>query len=129
MDRRAVARVILVRLLQHAEVCTEVDVVGGSTEDEGGHGFDSGSLGFGDAALCYAEVDDLDIEATGIKCGSDVLLGGDTYRATGMVECGFGFHGSWLGSFGWFSLPCGVVPNAHHDAVRDCGDAKEGRIS
>jgi hypothetical protein len=121
--------VILVRLLQHAEVRTEVDVIGGSADDEGGHGFDSGSLGFGDAGLCCAEVDDLDIEAAGIKSGSNVLLGGDADGATGMIECGIGFHGSWLDSSGWFALACGVVPDALHEAVRESGYAKEGRIS
>lgn len=93
MDRRAVARVILVRLLQHAEVCTKVDVVGGSTDNEGWYGFDSSSLGFSEAAFVVAQMNDLDIEAAGIKSGSDVLLGGDTDGAACMVECGFGFHG------------------------------------
>ena len=65
---------------------------GGTVDDEGRHGFDSGGLGFGDAALGCAEVDDLDIEAARIERGGDVLLGGDADGATGVEECGFGFH-------------------------------------
>jgi hypothetical protein len=79
-------------LLQHAEIRAEIDVIGGSVNDEGGHGFHSCGLGFGDAGLVIAQMDDLDIEAAGIKCGGYVLLGGYADRATSVVECGFGFH-------------------------------------
>ncbi len=80
------------RLPQHFDACTEVDVIGGSGDDEGGDGFDSGGLGFSDATLGSAEVDDFDIEAAGVERGGDVLFGGDADGAACVVEYGFGFH-------------------------------------
>ena len=80
------------RLLQHAEVRPKIDVIGGTVDDECGHGFDSGGLGFGGAALGLAEMDDLDIEAARVERGGNVLFGGDADGATGVIECGFGFH-------------------------------------
>ena len=88
------------RLLQHAEVRAKVDVIGGTVDDEGGHGLDSGGPGFVDAALGGAEGGELDIEAARGESGGDVLLGGDAGGSGGGIGaaalCGGGGQGSAL---------------------------------
>jgi hypothetical protein len=79
-------------LLQNAEVRTEVDVVGRTSHDESGHGFDAGGFGLGDASFGITEMDDLDIEAAGVQRGGDILFSSNADRAACVIEGSFGFH-------------------------------------
>lgn len=80
-------------LPQRLDASAEVDVVGLTVQHEGGHGFHTDLLGFGQARLALAEVNDFHIEAGAIDGCRDVLFSGNADRASSVIEDGFGFHG------------------------------------
>jgi hypothetical protein len=86
------AREAIPGLTKHGDVRSEVDVIGGTFEDEGGHGFHPGALGFGNAGFLLAEVNVFDIEPRGVEGVGDVLFGGHADGTTGVIEDGFAFH-------------------------------------
>lgn len=77
---------------QNVETRTEVDVKDGCIEHKRRHGFDASGLCFRESRLGLAQVNDLQIITQRIKGVGDMLLGGDTDRATGVEEYCFGFH-------------------------------------
>jgi hypothetical protein len=79
-------------LFQDIDAGTEVDVIGGTIENESWHGSHPGGFGFGDSAFLLAEVNDLHVKPLRVERGGNVLFGGDADRATRMIEYGFGFH-------------------------------------
>ena len=68
-----------------------------SADDERRDGFDASGLGFGDAVLGGAKVDDLEVDLGGVEVTRDGALGVETNRAAGVIEGGDDFaHGIFL---------------------------------
>jgi hypothetical protein len=86
-----------VNLFKRAEVGTKVNVIDRTIKDKSGHRFHPGTLGVDDTILLLTKMNDLDSEADGIECSSNVLFGGDTDGAASVVEDSSSFH--LIGSF------------------------------
>jgi hypothetical protein len=118
----------LAELLQDVQAGAKINVKWLPVEHEGGDGFDSSALSFGHPLFFLAEVDDFHIEAHAIKCGGDALFGGDTHRATGVIELGFGFHVRFAFWF-VFSRRPGSSRASHYEVHRSIAGVTEDTIS
>jgi hypothetical protein len=79
-------------MLQRVEVSPEVDVVRLAINYQRGHGFDAAFLGFTQARFVFTQVHDFHIKPVRVERDRDILFGGDTHRASGMIEGSFRFH-------------------------------------
>src|SRR5690606_2481412 len=87
------ARAFVRRSAQGGQRRAEVQVERGVADHERGHGFHARGLGFGNTVFIGAQVDDPEIDLGRIEMTGERGFGLKADGASGVIECGGGFHG------------------------------------